>query len=49
MKLNSNNHLVFSLHYYLVICIKYRRKVINNSISYRLKEVSKLLNSYKST
>ena len=39
MKLDSNNHSVFLLHYHLVMCIKYRRKVINNSISNRLKEI----------
>ncbi|MCC0752896.1 IS200/IS605 family transposase, partial [Clostridioides sp. ZZV13-5731] len=25
MKLDSNNHSVFLLHYHLVMCIKYRR------------------------
>ena len=39
MKLDSNNHSVFLLHYRLVMCIKYRRKVINNSISDRLKDI----------
>ena len=39
MKLDTNNHLVFSLHYHLVMCIKYRRKVINDSISDRLKDI----------
>ena len=39
MKLDSNNHSVFLLHYHLVMCIKYRRKVINDSISDRLKEI----------
>lgn len=39
MKLDSNNHSVFSLHYHLVMCIKYRRKVINDSISDRLKDI----------
>lgn len=39
MKLDSNNHSVFALHYYLVMCIKYRRKVINDSISDRLKDI----------
>ena len=39
MKLDSNNHSVFLLHYRLVMCIKYRRKVIDNSISDRLKEI----------
>ena len=39
MNLDSNNHSVFLLHYHLVMCIKYRRKVINDSISDRLKEI----------
>ena len=39
MKLDSNNHSVFLLHYHLVMCIKYRRKVIDNSISDRLREI----------
>ena len=39
MKLDTNNHSVFSLHYHLVMCIKYRRKVINDSISDRLKDI----------
>src|SRR5699024_5977875 len=39
MKLDSNNHSVFLLHYHLVMCIKYRRKVIDNSISNRLKDI----------
>ncbi|MCC0745091.1 IS200/IS605 family transposase, partial [Clostridioides sp. ZZV14-6044] len=37
--LDSNNHSVFLLHYHLVMCIKYRRKVIDNSISDRLKDI----------
>ena len=39
MKLDSNNHSVFLLHYHLVMCIKYRRKVIDDSVSNRLKEI----------
>ncbi|MCC0721273.1 IS200/IS605 family transposase [Clostridioides sp. ZZV14-6044] len=39
MKLDSNNHSVFLLHYHLVMCIKYRRKVIDSSISDRLKDI----------
>lgn len=35
----SNNHSVFSLNYHLVICVKYRRKVIDDEISDRLKEI----------
>lgn len=39
MKLDNNNHSVFLLHYHLVMCIKYRRKVIDDSVSNRLKEI----------
>ncbi|TVX97298.1 transposase, partial [Paenibacillus cremeus] len=37
MDLDSNNHSVFSLNYHLILVIKYRRKVINDEISNRLK------------
>ena len=36
---DSNNHSVFALNYHLIICVKYRRKVINDNISNRLKEI----------
>lgn len=39
MKLDNNNHSVFLLHYHLVMCIKYRRKIIDDSISDRLKDI----------
>lgn len=39
MKLDSNNHSVFSLNYHLILVIKYRRKVINDDISSRLKMI----------
>ncbi|HHW69601.1 MAG TPA: IS200/IS605 family transposase [Tenericutes bacterium] len=39
MNLDTNNHSVFLLNYHLVLVIKYRRKVINNDISNRLKEI----------
>ena len=39
MELDSNNHSVFLLWYHSVFVIKYRRKVINESISKRLKEI----------
>ena len=39
IQLNTNNHSVFLLHYHLVLVIKYRREVINNDISTRLKEI----------
>ena len=33
MKLDSNNHSVFLMHYHLVLVVKYRRKVIDDTIS----------------
>ncbi|SEP57397.1 Transposase IS200 like, partial [Lachnospiraceae bacterium NE2001] len=39
MYLESNNHSVFSMHYHLVLVVKYRRKVINDDISKRLREI----------
>lgn len=33
MKLDNNNHSVFSMYYHLVLVIKYRRKVITPSVS----------------
>ncbi len=39
MDLDTNNHSVFLLNYHLVLVIKYRRKVINDEISNRLKEI----------
>lgn len=39
MKLDNNNHSVFMLHYHLIMCVKYRNKVINDKISSRLKEI----------
>ena len=35
MKLDSNNHSVFLLYYHLVLVVKYRRKVIDDTISNR--------------
>ena len=39
MKLESNNHSVFSLDYHLVLVVKYRRPVINDTVSARLREI----------
>src|SRR5690625_3556740 len=33
MTLDSNNHLVFSLYYHLILVVKYRREVITGEIS----------------
>ena len=37
--LESNNHSVFSLNYHLVLVVKYRRKVIDDTISERLRGI----------
>jgi putative transposase len=39
MELDSNNHSVFLMYYHLILVVKYRRKVIDNDISNRLKEI----------
>ena len=38
-KFDTNSHSVYLLHYHLIMCVKYRRKVIDNEISDRLKEI----------
>ena len=39
MDLDTNNNSAFKLSYHLVLVIKYRRKVIDDDISNRLKEI----------
>ena len=39
MELYNNNHSVFAIHFHLILVVKYRRKVINNIVSNRLKEI----------
>jgi len=39
MELETNNHSVFMLCYHLVFVVKYRRKVITDEISERLREI----------
>ena len=39
MKLRNNNHSVFSIHFHLILVVKYRKKVIDERISERLKEI----------
>ena len=39
MELQNNNHSVFSLNYHLVLVVKHRRKVIDDDISARLREI----------
>lgn len=45
MKLDSNNHSVFSLNYHLVLVIKYRKQVLNDNVSNRLKEIFEYISS----
>ena len=39
MKYKSNNNIVYSYKYHVVFCPKYRRKVLNNGVDERLKEL----------
>ena len=39
MKPDTNNHSVFMLHYHLIMYIKYRNEVMDDTISNRLKEI----------
>lgn len=60
MDLDTNAHSVFSLHYHLILVVKYRRQVFTDEISNRAKEIfeyiaptykielSKFINAYKS-
>ena len=45
MKLLSNNHSVFCLNYHLVLVVKYRRKVIDDTVSQRLREIFEYIQS----
>ena len=50
VKLYNNNHSVFSLHYHLVLVVKYRRKVIDDRISDKLRRMfSSIGETYKIT
>jgi len=50
MILDNNNHSVFLLYYHLVLVTKYRRKVIDDIISNRLKEMfEKIQDNYNIT
>ena len=49
-ELESNNHSVFSLNFHLVLVVKYRRKVIDDEISERLREIFEYIEpAYKIT
>ena len=43
MKLDNNAHSVYLLYYHLVMVVKYRRKVIDDDISARAKEIFKYI------
>ena len=38
---NKGNHSVYCLQFHYIACIKYRRNILNNKISDRLKEINK--------
>lgn len=39
MELDSNAHSVFLMYYHLVLVVQYRRKIFDDSISNRAKEI----------
>lgn len=39
MELRTNQHSVFRLNYHLIMCVKYRNRVLNDQISQRLKQI----------
>ena len=39
MELENNNHSVFALFYHLILVTKYRRNVIDDAVSDRLREI----------
>ena len=48
MKLDTNAHSVFLLHYHLILVVKYRRQVFTDEIQERAKEIfSYIAHSYK--
>ncbi|MGH0554520.1 IS200/IS605 family transposase [Bacillus pretiosus] len=50
MKLDSNNHSVFSLYYHLVLVVKYRRNVFDDDLSDYAKDMFvRLSESYNIT
>lgn len=38
-QLDNNNHSAFAMYYHLILVVKYRREVINDNISNRLKQI----------
>ena len=45
MKLDRNAHSVFLLHYHLILVVKYRRKVMDDAISARAREIFERIQS----
>jgi len=45
VKLDDNNHSVFLMYYHLVLVIKYRKQVIDDAVSHRLKEIFDYISS----
>ena len=43
MGLDTNYHSVFKLTYHLVLVVKYRRKVINDSVALRIKGIGEYI------
>ena len=49
-ELDNNNHSVFLLTYHLVLVVKYRRKVIDDTIATRIQEIGEMIgNNYHIT
>lgn len=49
-KLDNNHHSVFLLHYHLVLVVKYRRRVFDDGVSARAREIfEKIAPSYSIT
>lgn len=42
-ELDNNNHSVFLLTYHLIMVVKYRRKVIDDMIANRIKEIGEYI------
>lgn len=50
MKLDNNNHSVFAMYYHLILVVKYRRKVFDDTISDFAKSIfEKIAPSYNIT
>lgn len=42
-RVDNNNHSVFLLTYHLIMVVKYRRKVIDNTIATRIQEIGEVI------